>query len=182
MFKVIETKIPDVKIVEPTIYKDKRGFFLESFNLAEFQRLISPTVNFVQDNHSHSEKNVLRGLHYQTQKVQGKLVRVVSGEVFDVAVDLREKSPTFKQWVGIHLNAEKLQMVWIPPGFAHGFLTLSPYADFLYKTTDYYDSASEHCLRWDDPELAIEWPIQNSPILSEKDGLGKSLKEAVLYP
>lgn len=181
LMKITQTAIPEVKILEPRIFRDDRGYFFESFN----SRLIAETLNipfhFVQDNHSHSIYGVLRGLHYQLQKPQGKLVRLVSGEVFDVAVDLRKGSTTFGKWVGILLNAESQKMVWIPPGFAHGFLVLSERADFLYKTTDYYDPTSEYTLLWNDPEVNIIWPFQGEPNLSLKDKNGKKLKEAPIF-
>lgn len=180
--KVISTTLPDVKVLEPAVFKDSRGFFFESYNQKELEQSAGIKETFVQDNHSRSVKNVLRGLHYQLQRQQGKLVRVVSGEVFDVAVDLRKSSPTFGKWTGVHLKASHPQIVWIPKGFAHGFLTLSETADFLYKTTDFYDPASEHCLRWDDPDLAIVWPVQGHPTLSPKDSQGKLLKEALVFP
>jgi dTDP-4-dehydrorhamnose 3,5-epimerase len=168
--KVSDTKIPDVKIIEPTVFEDERGFFFESFNHKKFEEAISRQVTFVQDNHSKSSKSVLRGLHYQLPPhVQGKLVRVVQGEVFDVAVDIRKSSATFGQWVAEILSAENKKQLWIPEGFAHGFLTLSEKAEFLYKTTDYYHSELEECIRWDDPSLEIEWPTNLKPYLSYKD-------------
>ncbi len=172
--KIIDTTIPDVKIIEPKIFSDDRGFFFESFNQRELNK------TFVQDNHSRSQKNVLRGLHYQLKNPQGKLVRVVTGEVFDVAVDLRKNSPSFKQWVGVILNEQNKRMLWVPEGFAHGFLVLSENADFLYKATDFYHKEDEHCIRFDDPELAIKWP-SNAPILSEKDKQGFFLKDAKVF-
>lgn len=180
--KVTETSIPDVKLIEPKVFGDDRGFFFESFHQEFLQNGAGINLPFVQDNHSHSTAGVLRGLHYQLRNVQGKLVRVVSGEVFDVAVDLRKSSKTFGQWVGVHLSAENKKMLWVPPGFAHGFLVLSPRADFLYKTTNYYDPSSECCIRWDDPDLAIAWPWQGTPSLSAKDSKGKSFKEAQVFP
>jgi len=176
--KVIETAIPDVLIIEPTVFGDERGFFYESYNEKVFWDKIGISSRFVQDNHSRSCKNVLRGLHYQIQQPQGKLVRVVVGSVFDVAVDVRRNSKTFKQWVGIHLNAEHKQQLWVPPGFAHGFVVLSEYAEFLYKTTNYYAPQHERCIRWNDPDLAITWPIQDEPILSVKDRKGHLLRQA----
>jgi len=168
--KVIDTAIPDVKIIEPTVFGDERGFFFESFNQRKFEEAIGRQVHFVQDNHSRSVKGVLRGLHYQLPPhAQGKLVRCVLGEVFDVAVDIRQSSPTFGQWVGVNLSVENKRQLWIPEGFAHGFLTLSEYAEFLYKTTDYYAPHSERSIIWDDPELNIEWPIAEQPSLSAKD-------------
>lgn len=178
---IIQTAIPEVKILEPKVFGDARGFFLESYN----QKVIATTLGlqdtFVQDNHSHSVQGTLRGLHYQILHPQGKLVRVVTGEVFDVAVDMRKHSPTFGKWVGILLSAQNKQMLWIPPGFAHGFLVLSPVADFLYKTTEFYDPQSEHCLRWDDPEVAITWPLTTPPLLSHKDLQGKSLHHSPVF-
>lgn len=167
--KITPTAIPDVLIIEPTVYGDDRGFFFESFNQTKFEQAIGRKVNFVQDNHSKSAKSVLRGLHYQIQQPQGKLVRVVSGEVFDVAVDLRKSSPTFGKWVGEILSADNTKQLWVPEGFAHGFVVLSESAEFLYKTTDYYAPEYERSIVWNDPTLAIEWPIQDLPILSSKD-------------
>lgn len=180
---IIETAIKDVKIIEPRIFGDERGFFFESFNCRAFVEKMNLPLSFVQDNHSNSIKGVLRGLHYQMNQPQGKLVRVVQGEVFDVAVDLRKNSPTFGKHVGIHLSAENRRMLWIPAGFAHGFLSLSPYTDFLYKATDYYDPSSEFTIRWDDPDLAIKWPLdgQQPPNLSPKDSQGISFKMAPVY-
>lgn len=180
--KVIATEIPDVLIIEPQVFGDARGFFYESFNAKRFKELTGLDVNFVQDNHSRSQKNVLRGLHYQIKQPQGKLVRVCSGEVFDVAVDLRKSSPTFGQWVGTHLSAENNRQMWIPEGFAHGFVVLSENAEFLYKTTDYWAPEHERCIAWNDPDLNINWPIgANEPSLSAKDKLGKSMREAEFF-
>ncbi|WP_421160977.1 dTDP-4-dehydrorhamnose 3,5-epimerase [Aeromonas dhakensis] len=166
---IINTKIPDVKIIEPKVFGDERGFFFESFNQQEFEEAIGYSVKFVQDNHSRSSKGVLRGLHYQLPPcAQGKLVRCVVGEVFDVAVDIRSKSSTFGQWVGVHLSAENKRQFWIPEGFAHGFVTLSETAEFLYKTTNYYHYESEGAIMWNDPDLNIEWPVEGA-LLSEKD-------------
>lgn len=168
--KVTDTKIPDVKIIEPTVFEDERGYFFESFNHMKFEEAIGRKVTFVQDNHSQSVKGVLRGLHYQLPPhAQGKLVRVIQGEVFDVAVDIRKSSPTFGKWVGETLSAENKKQLWIPEGFAHGFLTLSDTADFLYKTTDYYAKEHERAIRWDDETLSIGWPLVGQPRLSEKD-------------
>lgn len=164
--------IPDVFVFEPKVFGDDRGFFFESFNHAQFEQAIGRKVNFVQDNHSRSAKNVLRGLHYQIQQPQGKLVRVTTGEVFDVAVDLRKSSPTFGQWVGEYLSAENKKQLWVPEGFAHGFLVLSDYAEFLYKTTDYYAPAHERCLLWNDATINVQWPLQATPMLSGKDAQG----------
>ncbi|WP_013324143.1 dTDP-4-dehydrorhamnose 3,5-epimerase [Gloeothece verrucosa] len=179
--KIIPTEIPDVLIIEPKVFGDDRGFFYESFNQKAFQDKTEIITDFVQDNHSRSLKNVLRGLHYQIQQPQGKLVRVVVGEVFDVAVDIRSSSPTFGQWVGCLLSAENKRQFWIPAGFAHGFLVLSEAAEFLYKTTDYYAPEYERSILWNDPDLAIDWPLQGEPILSNKDLAGKLLKEAEVF-
>lgn len=176
--KVIDTKFPDVKIIEPTVFGDERGFFMETWNQKRFEEMVTgePT-QFVQDNHSKSKKGILRGLHYQTENTQGKLVRVVSGEVFDVAVDIREGSPTFGQWVGEYLSAENKRQLWIPVGFAHGFYVTSKEAEFVYKCTDYYNPKHEHVLLWNDEFLDIDWPLgEGLPILSNKDRLGKKLK------
>ncbi|MEQ9772531.1 dTDP-4-dehydrorhamnose 3,5-epimerase [Pectobacterium jejuense] len=169
--KIIDTKISDVKIIEPTIFGDERGFFFESFNNKKFEDAIGYSVDFLQDNHSKSVKNVLRGLHYQKKPVeQGKLVRCIHGEVFDVAVDIRESSITFGQWVGVNLSADNKRQLWIPEGFAHGFLVLSNTAEFVYKTTNYYSPLNEVCLKWNDIKLNIQWPLNgNVPILSDKD-------------
>ncbi len=175
---VIRTKIPDVIIFEPSVYGDERGFFFESFNQKKFFEAANLDIHFVQDNHSRSARNVLRGMHYQIEQAQGKLVRVTQGEVFDVAVDLRASSPTFGQWEGTHLSAENKRQMWIPPGFAHGFLVLSDFAEFLYKTTDYYAPQHERCLKWDDPTVGIDWPLQAEPVLSEKDIKGLNFQEA----
>ena len=169
--KVIDTKIPDVKIIEPDVFGDERGFFMETWNQTKFEKLVTgkPT-HFVQDNHSKSKKGILRGLHYQTENTQGKLVRVVSGEVFDVAVDIRKSSETFGQWVGVELSAENKRQLWVPEGFAHGFYVMSDEAEFVYKCTDYYNSKAEYSIKWDDPEIGIIWPIGAvKPLLSEKD-------------
>lgn len=173
--QLLTTAIADVFLLEPRVYQDERGFFLESFNQAVFNKLLGSPVAFVQDNHSRSKQGVLRGLHYQLEHTQGKLVRCVSGSVFDVAVDLRRSSPSYGQWVGYELSAQNQRQLWIPPGCAHGFLVLSDSADFLYKTTDYWHAASEACLRWDDPELGIAWPIQGLTIqVNAKDQQGLS--------
>lgn len=167
--------IPDVILFEPKVHGDERGFFFESFNHKLFEEAVGKPVNFVQDNHSRSIKNVLRGLHYQTQRSQGKLVRVVRGEVFDVAVDIRESSPTFGCWVGEKLSEENKKQLWIPPGCAHGFLVLSEIVDFLYKTTDYYSPEYERCILWSDPDIGIVWPNLQNPVLSLKDQAGAKL-------
>lgn len=180
--KVTQTKLAGVLVIEPRVFGDERGFFFESFNQRAFDEAAGAHVDFVQDNHSKSSRNVLRGLHYQLPpKAQGKLVRVVQGEVFDVAVDLRKNSKTFGQWVGETLSAENKKQLWIPAGFAHGFLTLSETAEFLYKTTDYYSPEHERCIRWDDPELAIQWPLFEDPVLSGKDLVGDSFSAAAVY-
>jgi dTDP-4-dehydrorhamnose 3,5-epimerase len=181
--KVTETAIPDVKLIEPNVYEDERGFFFESFNQKQFEEAIGRPVQFVQDNHSRSSKGVLRGLHYQLPpKAQGKLVRVVTGRVFDVAVDIRRYSPTFGKWVGEILSAEDKKQLWIPEGFAHGFITLSETADFLYKTTNYYDNGCERCISWNDPTIAIEWPNAGDATVSLKDRKGHSFIDAELFP
>lgn len=172
------TAIPDVLVLEPKVFGDDRGFFFESFNANAFEQATGLKRDFVQDNHSKSAKNVLRGLHYQIQKPQGKLVRVVQGEVFDVAVDLRKSSKTFGQWVGIHLSAENKKQFWVPEGFAHGFVVLSETAEFLYKTTDYYAPEFERALAWNDPAIGIHWPIEDAPTLSAKDQQAKLLAQA----
>lgn len=178
---IIDTQIPDVKIIEPKVFGDERGFFFESFNQKIFEEAIGRPVTFVQDNHSKSSKGVLRGLHYQLPPhAQGKLVRCVVGEVFDVAVDIRKSSPTFGQWVGVNLSAKNKRQLWIPEGFAHGFLTLSEEAEFLYKTTDYYNPPSERSIRWDDSDIAIDWPFQDI-ILSGKDKMAATLLSSELY-
>ncbi|AEY02713.1 dTDP-4-dehydrorhamnose 3,5-epimerase [Oceanimonas sp. GK1] len=166
---IIHTTIPDLYVIEPTVFGDERGFFFESFNQRRFEQAIKRQVSFVQDNHSRSAQGVLRGLHYQVAQQQGKLVRCTLGEVFDVAVDLRPDSNTFGQWEGMLLSAENKRQVWIPEGFAHGFVVLSEVAEFLYKTTDYYAPEHERAIRWDDPTLAIDWPLPCSPVLSAKD-------------
>lgn len=179
--QVIQTAIPDVLIIEPKVFGDDRGFFYESFNQKSFEELTGVKANFVQDNHSKSAINVLRGLHYQIQQPQGKLVRVAVGEVFDVAVDLRRQSSTFGQWVGVVLSAENKRQLWVPPGFGHGFLVLKEGTEFLYKTTDYYAPQHERCVRWDDPAIGIEWPIIGSPVLSAKDKVGADLSNAEVF-
>lgn len=173
---IIKTNIPDVLIIEPRIFGDNRGFFIETFQLHRYQSEAGIDLPFVQDNLSRSCKGVVRGLHFQKSKPQGKLIRVVSGEIFDVAVDIRKESPTFKQWVGIVLCDKTMRQMWVPPGMAHGFAVLSESADLEYKCTDYYDPADEHCLLWDDPEIGIEWPVDN-PVLSAKDQNGLLLRD-----
>ena len=180
-YQVTPTALPEVLILEPKVFGDARGFFFESYNQRDFAQATGLQVAFVQDNHSRSAKNVLRGLHYQVQQPQGKLVRVVQGEVYDVAVDVRKSSAHFGRWVGVHLSAENKHQLWIPAGFAHGFVVLSETAEFLYKTTDYYAPAHERCIRWDDPALGIRWPIAAPPILAAKDAAGKLLAEAEVF-
>jgi dTDP-4-dehydrorhamnose 3,5-epimerase len=179
--RVIQTAIAGVLLVEPKVYADERGFFFESFNERVFAEATGIAAKFVQDNHSQSVKNTVRGLHYQIQQSQGKLVRVVSGEIFDVVVDIRRSSPTFGQSMGHRLSAESKNMLWIPPGFAHGFAVLSDCADFLYKTTDYWAPQYERTLLWNDPALAIDWPLAGEPILAPKDRVGKRLCEAEVF-
>lgn len=179
--KVIHTALPDVLVIEPKVFGDERGFFYESFNAQKFQALTGLQVDFVQDNHSLSGKNVLRGMHYQIRQAQGKLVRVIAGEVYDVAVDLRKGSAQFGKWVGATLSAENHRQMWIPPGFAHGFLVMSDKAEFLYKTTDYWAPEHERCLMWNDPDVGIDWPLMDAPILSAKDQLGKRIGVAETF-
>lgn len=176
----IASAIPDVFVIVPKVFGDARGYFMESYNRQTMQAL-GLDHDFVQDNHSRSARGVLRGLHYQIKQPQGKLVRVTAGEVFDVAVDLRRSSPTFGKWVGFTLSADNRHMAWIPPGFAHGFYVLSEYAEFLYKTTDYYAPEHERILRWNDPAIGIEWPLASTPILSAKDQAGLGLAEAETF-
>ena len=178
---IISTKIPDVQIIEPKVFGDDRGFFYESFNKKTFAAATGVTTDFVQDNHSKSSKGVLRGLHYQIKQPQGKLVRVVSGEVLDVAVDIRKSSATFGQWVGVILSAENKRQLWVPKGFAHGFVVLSETAEFLYKTTDYYAPEHERCIQWNDVDLAIDWQYQGAPVVSGKDANGTSFKHAETF-
>ena len=174
--KVISTDIPDVKIIEPSVFGDDRGFFMETWNQKQFEELVTgKSTNFVQDNHSKSKKGILRGLHYQTENTQGKLVRVISGEVYDVAVDIRKNSSTFGRWVGVYLSAENKRQLWIPEGFAHGFYVTSNEAEFVYKCTDYYNPLSECSILWNDPKVDIDWQLNMSPILSDKDLKGELL-------
>jgi dTDP-4-dehydrorhamnose 3,5-epimerase len=177
-YTVTPTAIPDVLILEPQVFGDARGFFFESFNQRDFADKTGVDLSFVQDNHSKSAQGVLRGLHYQIQHPQGKLVRVVQGQVFDVVVDLRQSSPTLGQWVGVYLDAQKHQQLWVPPGFAHGFVVLSETAEFLYKTTDYWYPTHERSLRWDDPTVGITWPMQGQPLLAAKDAAAALWAEA----
>lgn len=178
--EIIATKIEEVKIIRPKVFADERGFFLESYHQQKLESLLGNLV-FVQDNHSRSVQHVLRGLHYQLYQPQGKLVRVSRGAIFDVAVDIRSSSPTFGKWVGMTLSDENKEMAWIPPGFAHGFLTLSETADVLYKTTTFYDAPSDRSLLWNDPALAIDWPLNGSPLLSDKDARAKRIVECELF-
>jgi dTDP-4-dehydrorhamnose 3,5-epimerase len=180
-YTVTKTAIPEVLVLEPKVFGDARGFFYESFNARDFAESTGLEVSFVQDNHSKSAKGVLRGLHYQIQHAQGKLVRVVQGEVLDVAVDLRRSSPTFGQWVGVHLSADNHRQLWVPPGFAHGFVVLSDSAEFLYKTTDYWYPEHERSLLWNDPAIGIHWPLDAQPLLAAKDAAGKLLTEAECF-
>lgn len=180
--KITPAAIPDVLIIEPNVFGDQRGFFFESFNQQAFNQATGLSVNFVQDNHSRSAQGVLRGLHYQIQQPQGKLVRVVSGEVLDVAVDIRQSSPTFGQWVSALLTGENHRQLWVPPGFAHGFVVLSETADFLYKTTDYYAPQFERCILWNDPAIGIDWQLKTKPQLSAKDIAGLPLAQATVFP
>jgi dTDP-4-dehydrorhamnose 3,5-epimerase len=179
--QVADTLIPEVKIIEPEVLGDSRGFFIESYNTRIFEALLQVDISFVQDNHSRSSKDVLRGLHYQIHQPQAKLVRVTSGSVFDVAVDIRKSSPTFGAWVGTLLTEKNHKQMWIPEGFAHGFLVCSDVADFLYKTTDYYAPEHERCIAWNDPTIGIDWPLEGQPIISEKDSRGSSLDDAGLF-
>lgn len=180
--KVTRTSIPDVLLIEPRVFADSRGHFFESYNRTAFGKATGIDTQFVQDNQSRSGKGVLRGMHYQIRQAQGKLVRVSAGRIFDVAVDLRRESPTFGQWVGAELSAEDFRQIWVPPGFAHGFLVLSEWAEVLYKTTDYYAPAHERCLRWDDPRVGVAWPLEGrQPLLSAKDAAGASLADAECF-
>jgi dTDP-4-dehydrorhamnose 3,5-epimerase len=179
--KITPTKIPDVLIIEPKVFADERGFFFESFNKKVFAEATGMTAEFVQDNHSKSAQGVLRGLHYQIKQPQGKLVRVCRGEVLDVAVDIRKSSATFGQWVGVTLSADNKRQLWLPPGFAHGFIVLSDSAEFLYKTTDYYAPEYERCIRWDDASLAIDWQFKGQPQVSEKDSQGAAFSIAEMF-
>jgi dTDP-4-dehydrorhamnose 3,5-epimerase len=180
--KVTPTALADVWLIEPKVFGDARGFFFESYNRQTFNAATGLNIDFVQDNHSKSTRGVLRGLHYQLPpRAQGKLVRVVQGEVFDVAVDIRKSSPTFGRWVGDILSAENKRQLWIPPGFAHGFVTLSHTAEFLYKTTDYYSPEHERCIRWDDPALSIDWRLDAPPLVSSKDGVGSAFADAEVF-
>lgn len=179
--KVTPTKLPEVLMLEPKVFADDRGFFMESWNARTFREATGLDVNFVQDNHSRSARNVLRGIHYQVVKPQGKLVRVVTGAVFDVAVDLRRSSPDFGKWVGVELSAENKRQLWIPPGFGHAFVVLTEAADFLYKTTEYWDSESERSIIWSDPAIGVQWPIKNTPVLASKDAAAPLLASAEIF-
>jgi dTDP-4-dehydrorhamnose 3,5-epimerase len=180
--KVTSAEIPDVLLIEPQVFQDDRGFFFESYNHQKFTDKASININFFQDNHSRSKQNVLRGLHYQIVQPQGKLVRTVIGSIFDVAVDIRKSSSTFGKWVGYELSAENKHQLWIPPGFAHGFLVLSEVAEVLYKTTDYYVPSGDRTILWNDPDIAIDWPLHDPPILSAKDEAGKPFQTADVFP
>ncbi|HZF19039.1 MAG TPA: dTDP-4-dehydrorhamnose 3,5-epimerase [Burkholderiales bacterium] len=179
--KVTPTRLPDVLLIEPKVFGDARGFFFESWNEREFEQA-GIRARFVQDNHSRSGEGVLRGLHYQLQRPQGKLVRVTTGEIFDVAVDIRRGSPTFGRWEGARLSSESKNMLWIPVGFAHGFFVLSDFAEVIYKTTDFYAPDHERCILWNDPQLGIEWPVSGAPLLSAKDAAGVRLRDAEIFP
>jgi dTDP-4-dehydrorhamnose 3,5-epimerase len=179
--KLTPTSIPDVLVIEPEVFGDERGFFTESYNKLRLDIGINRKIEFVQDNHSRSTRNVLRGLHYQIKRTQGKLVRVIRGRIFDVAVDLRRSAPTFGQWVGVELSENNHRQLWVPEGFAHGFLVLSEEADVLYKTTDYYVPENEQCVRWDDPQIGIAWQLQGAPVLSRKDLAGRLLRDAMCF-
>ena len=181
-YTVVPTELPEVLILEPKVYADARGFFFESFNQRDFEKATGLNVTFVQDNHTRSAQGVLRGLHYQIQHPQGKLVRVIEGEVFDVTVDMRRTSPSFGKWAGVTLSADNKRQLWIPPGFAHGFLVTSESAEFLYKTTDYWYPEHERSLLWNDPQLGVRWPLSDVPILAAKDAAGKPFTEAETYP
>jgi dTDP-4-dehydrorhamnose 3,5-epimerase len=181
LMKAVPTRLPEVLVLEPRVFGDERGFLLVSWNAREFCDAVGGEVTFVQDNHSHSRRGVLRGLHYQVRQPQGKLVRVVTGRVFDVAVDVRKSSATFGRWVGVELSADNHRMLWIPPGFAHGFLVLSDAADFLYKTTDSYAPDYERTVAWNDPAIGITWPLDMEPVLSSKDKVGVALGEAEVF-
>lgn len=179
--KVTPTRLPEVLLIEPKVFGDARGFFFESWNASEFERA-GIRASFVQDNHSRSQKGVLRGLHYQVRRPQGKLIRVIQGEIFDVAVDIRRGSPTFGKWEGMRLSADSKDLLWVPVGFAHGFCVLSEAAEVLYKTTDFYSPEHERTIAWNDPEIGIEWPLSGAPVLSPKDAAGSRLKDAQVFP
>jgi dTDP-4-dehydrorhamnose 3,5-epimerase len=180
--QIIHTAIPEVLIIEPRIFADDRGFFLETYQQKRFDEAVGAPVSFVQDNHSGSQKNILRGLHYQVKQTQGKLVRVIAGSIYDVAVDIRRASPTFGKHVGVELNAQDRRMLWVPEGFAHGFLALTEWNEVLYKATDFYAAEHERCIRWDDTTIAIDWPLSNAaPVLSPKDAVGAWLADAEIF-
>jgi dTDP-4-dehydrorhamnose 3,5-epimerase len=178
---VVRTDIPDVVVLEPRVFGDARGFFMEVYNERVLAEVAGITAHFVQDNHSRSGRHVLRGLHYQLKQPQGKLVRVIAGAVFDVAVDIRRRSPTFGRWVGVELSADNRRIAWVPPGFAHGFVVLSEFAEFLYKATDFYAPEDERCIAWNDPAIGIRWPLSAEPLLSARDRAGVPLAEAPVY-
>lgn len=180
--QVVSTAIPEVKLLEPRVFGDERGYFFEAYNRTAFATLLKRELEFVQDNQSRSSKGVLRGLHYQIRQPQGKLVRVLSGEIFDVAVDIRRSSSTFGRWVGVRLSAQQRNQLWVPEGFAHGFYVVSEFAEVLYKTSDYYAPEHERSIRWDDPDLGIDWPIDGQPQVSDKDRRGVPLRDAELFP
>jgi len=182
MLQIVKSGIPEVLLIEPEVFGDDRGFFYESYNERAFGAAIGPGVHFVQDNHSRSARNVLRGLHYQVRQPQGKLVRVTAGEIYDVAVDIRRCSPMFGKWTAAVLSARNRKMCWVPPGFAHGFLVVSDHAEVQYKTTDYWAPQHERCILWNDPDLAIRWPMQDEPVLSQKDRAGLPLRQAEVFP
>ncbi len=179
--KVAPTRLPEVLLIEPKVFGDARGFFLESWNERDFERA-GIRARFVQDNHSRSAKDVLRGLHYQVRQPQGKLVRVIEGDIFDVVVDIRRSSPSFGKWEGTRLSAQSRKMLWVPVGFAHGFLVLSDFAEVLYKTTDFYAPEHVRCIAWNDPDIQVSWPLSGAPLLSQKDGAGARLRDAEVYP
>jgi len=180
--RVVRSDIPEVLVIEPQVFGDDRGFFYESYNERVFAKATGLNVRFVQDNHSRSARNVLRGLHYQVRQPQGKLVRAIAGEIYDVAVDLRRSSPSFGKWTGVALSAANRKMCWVPAGFAHGFVVVSEHAEVLYKTTDYHAPEHERCIAWNDRDLAISWPVRGEPVLSAKDRAGRSLKDAEVFP
>jgi dTDP-4-dehydrorhamnose 3,5-epimerase len=179
--KVVATDLPGVLIIEPKVFGDERGFFYESYNERDFREKTGLDVRFVQDNHSRSARGVLRGLHYQIQQPQGKLVRATAGAVYDVVVDVRKSSPTFGKWLGVELSAENKRIVWVPPGYAHGFVVTSDYAEFMYKTTEYWAPEHERCIIWNDPDIGIDWPVKSAPVLAAKDRMGKRLADAEVY-
>jgi dTDP-4-dehydrorhamnose 3,5-epimerase len=179
--KVVATDLPGVLIIEPKVFGDERGFFYESYNERDFREKTGLDVRFVQDNHSRSARGVLRGLHYQIQQPQGKLVRATVGSVYDVVVDVRKSSPTFGKWLGVELSAENKRIVWVPPGYAHGFVVTSDYAEFMYKTTEYWAPEHERCIIWNDPDIGIDWPVKSAPVLAAKDRMGKRLADAEVY-